>query len=64
MKKPTLKVYLLFQALRQEQGGELIEYILIGGVVALGVVAGMSAFVSDINAAFTNLGTKLTSYAG
>jgi Flp pilus assembly pilin Flp len=64
MKKPTLKVYLLFQAWRKEQGGGLIEYILIGGVVALGVVAGMSAFVSDINAAFTNLGSKLTSYAG
>jgi pilus assembly protein Flp/PilA len=60
--KLTLKLYLAFQALREEHGQDLIEYVLIGGVVALGAVAGMSTFASNINAAFTNLGTKLTGY--
>ena len=62
MNRITLKLYLAYQALRQEHGQDLIEYVLIGGVVALGAVAGMSSFAGSINSAFTNLGSKLTSY--
>ena len=62
MKKTVLKLYVLLQALREECGQDLIEYVLIGGVVALGAIAGMSTFASDVNAAFTNLGGKLTTY--
>ena len=66
MNKLTVNLYLKFQALREalrdECGQDLIEYVLIGGVVALAAVAGMSTFASKINSAFTNLGTKLTSY--
>lgn len=66
MNKLTLKLYLKFQvlhqALRDECGQDLIEYVLIGGVVALGAVAGMSAFANKVNSAFGNLGTKLNSY--
>ena len=62
MNKLTLKLYLFLQALREEHGQDLIEYVLIGGVVALGAVAGMSTFAGQINSAFTSLGTKLTSY--
>jgi pilus assembly protein Flp/PilA len=66
MNKLTLKMYLKFQAVREalkdETGQDLIEYVLIGGVVALGAVAGMKTFATNVNAAFTSLGTKLTTY--
>jgi pilus assembly protein Flp/PilA len=62
MNKLTLKLYLMFLALRQEHGQDLIEYVLIGGIVALGAVAGMSTFAASVNAAFSSLGTKLTTY--
>jgi pilus assembly protein Flp/PilA len=66
MNNLTLKFYLKCEALRQavkdECGQDLIEYVLIGGVVALGAVAGMSTFAGKVNSAFTNLGTKLTTY--
>jgi pilus assembly protein Flp/PilA len=63
MNKLMTKLYLTFQALREEHGQDLIEYVLIGGIVALGAVAGMSTFATDVNTAFSNLGAKLTSYA-
>jgi pilus assembly protein Flp/PilA len=63
MNKMMLKLYLTLQSLREESGQDLIEYVLIGGVVALGAVAGMSAFAQNVNTAFSNLGTKLSSYS-
>ena len=63
----TAKIYLKLQTVREmlksDNGQDLIEYVLIGGVVALGAIAGMSTFASDVNTAFTNLGGKLTTYA-
>jgi Flp pilus assembly pilin Flp len=41
----------------------MIEYILVGGVVALGAVAGMQSFASNVNSAFTSLGSVLSSYS-
>jgi Flp pilus assembly pilin Flp len=63
MNKVMLKLYLTLQALREEHGQDLIEYVLIGGVVALGAVAGMTTFAADVNTAFSNLGTKLGTYS-
>jgi Flp pilus assembly pilin Flp len=63
MNKVMLKLYLTVQALREEHGQDLIEYVLIGGVVALGAVAGMQAFATDVNAAFSTLGGKLSAYS-
>ena len=62
MNKLTSKFYLALQALQEEHGQDLIEYVLIGAIVALAAIAGMSTFAGNINSAFTNLGTKLTSY--
>jgi pilus assembly protein Flp/PilA len=50
--------------LSNEDGQDLIEYALIASVVALAAVAGMSTLATDINVAFTNIGTKLTGYTG
>ena len=63
MNKLMLKLYLTLQALREEHGQDMIEYILVGGVVALGAIAGMQTFATNINTAFMTLGAKLSSYS-
>lgn len=62
MNKLTLALYIKLQAFREENGQDLIEYVLIGGVVALGAVAGMGTFANSINTAFGSLGNKLGTY--
>lgn len=62
MSSLALKLYLAILFFREEHGQDLIEYVLIGGVVALGAVAGMSTFANSVNSAFANLGTKLSGY--
>ena len=62
MNRLALKIYVALQTLRGEQGQDMIEYILIAGIVALGATAGMQTFATDVNAAFNNLGNALSSY--
>lgn len=66
MNNMILKVFVTMQTLKaqieDECGQDLIEYVLIGGVVALGAVAGMGTFATKINTAFNNLGNKLGTY--
>ena len=45
----------------REEGQDLIEYALVVALVALGATAGMSTLAGYINAAFSNVGTSLTS---
>lgn len=49
---------------RQEDGQDLIEYALIVALVAFAATAGMSSLATSINAAFTAIGTTVTSYTG
>jgi Flp pilus assembly pilin Flp len=55
MNKLSLKLYLTLQALREEHGQDLIEYVLIGGIVAVGAIAGMGNLAGNLNAAFTKI---------
>ncbi len=48
---------------RDESGQGLVEYVLIVAVVALAATAGMSTLASDINSAFSVVGSILNSYA-
>jgi len=57
------KLYLTLQTLKDERGQDLIEYVLIGGVVAVGAIAGMGSLANNLNAAFSALGDKVTSYS-
>ncbi len=50
--------------LKNEEGQDLIEYALVVALIALAATAGMTTVASDINVAFGNIGTKLTSYTG
>ena len=57
-----LKLYVKAQIFRQDNGQDLIEYALIAALIALAATAGMQTIATDINSAFTNIGTKLTGY--
>ncbi len=47
--------------LSDEQGQDLIEYALVVALIAFGATAAMSTLSSDINKAFLNIASKLTS---
>jgi pilus assembly protein Flp/PilA len=61
MNKLTTRFYLILQALREEHGQDLIEYVLIGGVVGLAAIAGMSNLASNLNTAFGTIGGHISS---
>jgi Flp pilus assembly pilin Flp len=45
---------------REESGQDLVEYALIGLLIALGALTGMGRLASSINAEFTKIAGKLT----
>ena len=58
-----LKQYVRMQTLlADERGQDLIEYALVVALIAFGAAAGMETVANKINIAFTNIGTKLTTY--
>jgi pilus assembly protein Flp/PilA len=62
MRNFLLNIYLRMRALRGNDGQDLIEYALVVAVIALAAVAGMSTVATDVNQAFTSIGTLLTQY--
>jgi pilus assembly protein Flp/PilA len=70
MQKTTLKPYLKMLELRRapgrllknEKGQDLIEYALVVALIAFAAAAGMSSVASKINDAYTNVGTKVSTY--
>ena len=60
--KELLKLSVLLQILKDENGQDLIEYALVVALVAFAATAGMSTLANDINLAFTHMGTKVTTY--
>jgi pilus assembly protein Flp/PilA len=44
------------------RGQDLIEYALVVALIAFAAAAGMTSVATQINAAFTNIGTKVTTY--
>ena len=44
-----------------EEGAVMVEYILVIVFIALAAVAGMRIFATEVNQAFSTIGTKLTS---
>ena len=63
MKEKLMLRYLqLRNLISDEQGQDLIEYALVVALIALAATAGMSTVATDINLAFTNIGTKLSNY--
>lgn len=70
MRDLTLKLFVKTQnltdrmrrMLAEESGQDLIEYALVVALIAFAAAAGMTTVATKINAAFTNIGTKLTTY--
>lgn len=61
MKDQLLKLSVKLQILLDENGQDLIEYALVVSLIAFAAIAGMSTLASNINTAFLNIGSKLTS---
>ena len=59
MKNLFTKLYLMLQ---DERGQDLIEYALVVALIAFAATAGMNDVATKINTAFSNIGTKLTTY--
>jgi pilus assembly protein Flp/PilA len=70
MRNITLKLYVKTQALRcalrglltDDQGQDLIEYALVVALIAFAAAAGMTSVATQINAAFTSVGAKVSAY--
>jgi pilus assembly protein Flp/PilA len=56
------KWYVRLRILHDERGQDLIEYALVVALIAFAATVGMNSVASSINTAFTNIGTKLTTY--
>ena len=52
----------MLQILKDENGQDLIEYALVVALIAFAATAGMSSLAASLNQAFTNMGTKVTTY--
>jgi len=62
MRSLLLKLYVKARLWREDNGQDLIEYALVAGLIALAATAGMQSVAADINSAFSNIGTQITSY--
>lgn len=60
MKDTLLKLSVKLQILLDEKGQDLIEYALVVALIAFAATAGMGTLATDINTAFSNIGTALT----
>ena len=61
MKDLMLGLYVKAQVFHDENGQDLIEYVLLGALLALAATAGMSNIALSISLAFANVGNKITS---
>jgi pilus assembly protein Flp/PilA len=63
MQNAFLKLYVkakvMVDALKDENGQDLIEYALVVALIAFAATAGMGVLANGINGAFTNIATKL-----
>jgi pilus assembly protein Flp/PilA len=62
MKDKLLKLSVMLQILKDENGQDLIEYALVVALIAFAATAGMTTLAGALNTAFSNIGTKLSSY--
>jgi len=56
------KWYVKLQFIREDHGQDLIEYALVVALIAFAATAGMGTVATQINLAFSQIGTKLTTY--
>ena len=64
MKDKLLKLSVMLQMLKDENGQDLIEYALVVALIAFAATAGMGSLATSLNQAFTNMGSKVSTYVG
>ena len=62
MKDKLLKLSVMLQILKNEDGQDMIEYALVAALIGFVATAGLSSVAAAINLAFTHIGTKMTTY--
>jgi pilus assembly protein Flp/PilA len=66
MQDLTLKLYLKMQelknALRDENGQDMVEYAIVMGLIALGATTAMKTLAGTIGTGLSSVGSKLTTY--
>ena len=60
MLKLTVKVQSLIQAMKDESGQDLIEYALLGALIAVASVAAMGTVATNIALELNKISAKLT----
>jgi len=54
------KLRVAIKGLLKEEGQDLVEYALVVALIAFAATAGMKTLANNLNTAFTNIGTQLT----
>ena len=62
MKDKLLRLQTKIQILLNDNGQDLIEYALVVALIAFAATVGMKTLATDINKAFSNIGSTLTTY--
>ena len=62
MKEKLIGIYVAIRMFREESGQDLVEYALVVALIALAATAGMNTLASDINNAFSTVGSTISSY--
>ncbi len=62
MKNTLRKLYAKYQILANDEGQDLVEYALVGALIGFAATASMTTLATNINTAFTAIGTRLTTY--
>jgi len=57
-----IKLQMLAEALLDERGQDLIEYVLVASLISLAAMVGVKSVATAVGTAFTNIGTKLGTY--
>ena len=60
LNKHLARLSITLQLWADENGQDLIEYVLIGGVVGLAAIAGMGTLANNLNAGFTAIGNHIS----
>ncbi len=62
MKEHLLKLQTKIQILLNDNGQDLIEYALVVALIAFAATVGMKTLATNLNTAFKNIGSTLTTY--
>jgi len=57
-----MKLQMLAEALLDERGQDLIEYVLVASLISLAAMVGVKSVATAVGTAFTTIGTKLGTY--